>query len=472
MSVANIQDELERLLRKATVDELVQVTLAMEIEVPDEAIEERKRRKLLRNIEDALDNKKDDANVMLLYEQLYLPPRLNEQFQEVLVTMSKSNEKSDESLVKDADSDITQAENEAVSRQSDLENQYDKLKKLQAQQDQLFQMQKKILEDKEDELDTKFQREFRRDSNSSAAEAIKLLGLKRELKIQGTIGGKGESRLSYASLHSQVQEAKTKKYTEDEICFALRRAVSAGSELRTYLDALDTEITLEETLRYIRGMYKEKTACEIFSDLNKISQTEGEENQVFLFRTLGLKQKMITASKLENEIGYSRELINTIFKRAVFSGLRDKTVREHMKPFLKPESTASDRELIEEINKVSMEETEWNSKQGAKATVSEVSVPKDRKVRFQEVSVEAQVQSALSPLMETIKQMSLQMAEMQKELTEMRVKQCVQPNNNYKTWKLRCTKCREQNVGCEHCVKCGKEGHRAAQCTSPSSSSN
>ena len=86
--------------------------------------------------------------------------------------------------------------------------------------------------------------------------------------------------------------------------FALRRAVTVGSELRQYLDPLGGKV-----MDFIRSAYKEKTAAELFNDLSHLKQNKDEENQDFLFRSLALKAKMKKAAEIEQEYEYASGLI-------------------------------------------------------------------------------------------------------------------------------------------------------------------
>ena len=149
-----------------------------------------------------------------------------------------------------------------------------------------------------------------------------------------------------------------------------------------------------------------------------------------------------------------------------------------MKTLLQTSSTATDRDLIEEVTKVSAEETEFSAKHAA------------RTVRVNEITVESQVQASVKPLADSLKQMSDQLAEMQKEIILLRStkngKQCstggdssqstqVQntqqktQNSNRPKFKPRrpsCQDCTAKNLRCEHCIKCGQTGHMIADCPS------
>ena len=149
-----------------------------------------------------------------------------------------------------------------------------------------------------------------------------------------------------------------------------------------------------------------------------------------------------------------------------------------MKTLLQTSSTATDRDLIEEVTKVSAEETEFSAKHAA------------RNVRVNEISVESQVQASVKPLADSLKQMSNQLAEMQKEILLLRStkngkqssaggdsnqpsqgQNAIQKTQNsnrpkFKPRRPSCQDCSAKNLRCEHCMKCGQTGHLGADCPS------
>ena len=454
-----VQDELERILRRATIADLREVAEGMELEITEGDDSERQRRKILRVIQDALDDKADADGTMLMYESLQLPASLQNKFQEVLKTYS-SEQVGGKNLITTAANTETDSPFQPI-----VKNEYEQLmmKQIENQQAALNEMHQRILDEQRDE-----DNRARSDSTLSTVEAIKSLGLKRELRIDGNIGGNDAKTLNYVSLLSQVEEAKGKKYTDGEIAYALRRAVVAGSQLRQYLDALGSKLSLNETLCYIRGAYKEKSAVELFNDLNKLCQAPNEDNQAFLFRSLALKAKMKAAAKLETDYTYGDPLIDATFKRALYTGLRDSTARVHLKAMLKVDGEISDKELIDELNKVSAEETEFSSKHVAKARSIQAN-----EVRVDEsVSVETQMQATVKPLTDAMKQMSEQLIAMQKELLELRSPRRPFQSRDTRPRRIGCKDCLEKDLRCSHCFKCGKEGHRATSCTATTTSSN
>jgi len=193
----------------------------------------------------------------------------------------------------------------------------------------------------------------------------------------------------------------------------------------------------------------------LFNDVGELCQKAKEDSQEFIFRALGLKAKMKAAAKLEEENGYTDKLIESRFKRAVYSGLRDSATRVHMKTMLRDESNVTDKELIQEMSKVSSEETEFSSKH--------VSVCPRPPVRVNEVSVEDKIGEAMKPICSTMADMTAQLVAMQKEMEEMKSQRSYtsasQPRKRFG-----CKDCLANNLHCKHCFKCGKDDHRANNC--------
>ena len=105
-------------------------------------------------------------------------------------------------------------------------------------------------------------------------------------------------------------------------------------------------------LGYIRTSYKEKGATELFQDLNRLVQKEGESAQDFLFRALGLRQKVMLASEAEAAIRYDENLVKSVFYHALKTGFLSQAVRNHMHPFLDPLRGTPDNVLISEVHKI------------------------------------------------------------------------------------------------------------------------
>ena len=264
------------------------------------------------------------------------------------------------------------------------------------------------------------------------------------------VDGKAETRLDYISLCSQVTEGKRKGYKDDEIAFALRRAVTTGTELRRYLDSLPS-LTLQEILQCIRSAYQEKSATELFQELTSLCQQSSENSQAFLFRALGLRQRVFLASEAEDQIHYDNNLVQSIFLHAISTGLSSDNIRSIMQPLLDVSRVASDNQLIEKMTKATSEENERLSKQkmnqsqrSSTASVNEVS---------------SGMEQAMKPLLKTIKDMTEKLDSLQSEMSQLK------NNARPSSWKRRgCEACTASGASYSHCWKCGKSGHISRRC--------
>ena len=218
------------------------------------------------------------------------------------------------------------------------------------------------------------------------------------------------------SLCNQVSEAKQRGYDDEEICFAIRKAVVPASELKGYLDTLHGKVDLSELLACVKSSYQEKPASALFQDLNKLCQNSTENAQAFLFRALGLRQKVIAASNADADIKYDAMLVNATFLHAVLTGIKSEAIRTHMKPYLEQSRRTKDKELIEEMRKASAEECERRSKMYTDEPVYD---RRDtRQVHVQEVS--SGLEQMVQPLAEQIAAMGEQMRELKTELVEIK----------------------------------------------------
>ena len=272
---------------------------------------------------------------------------------------------------------------------------------------------------------------------------------RREFKIIGNIGADDDS-LEYISLCSQIAEGKAKGYTEEEIAAAVRKACSSTTNLRTYLDA-KLELPLESVLSFIRSFMREKSATELFQELNSAVQKECETALTFVIRAMKLREQVIEASEAENSMKYNQELVQSLFLHAVRTGLSDDSVRTRMEPLLKKDVMMGDERLIAELNVVASEETERKLKREK--------IVEKKCIRVAEANVN--VQELMNPLVETVKLMSEEIKSLREEMGSMK--------NKSKRWtpkKRGCDYCRlkKKESDCRHCWNCGAGDHMSYNC--------
>lgn len=95
-------------------------------------------------------------------------------------------------------------------------------------------------------------------------------------------------------------------------------------------------------------------------------QHEFESPQQFLYRMIGLKQKVTFASRQDNmDTEYEHRTIQNVFLRTIHQGLLPKysDIRSELKPLLSDDAV-SDEALIRQVNKVSSEESERKRRLG------------------------------------------------------------------------------------------------------------
>ena len=313
--------------------------------------------------------------------------------------------------------------------------------------------------------------------NVSMQELLQSSTLRKDLKISGIIGGSRErEQVTYMGLLSQVDEARVKDYSDDEIARAVRKIVAPGCSLRTLLDA-KPDMTLQNVLALIRSFLKEKSSTELFQELNNTCQRENEDAQEFVLRAMELREKIIMASDADGALKYEPQLVQDMFAHTIRTGLLDEGVRGRLDPFLTEGVRVTDEFLISKVNTASSEEKERQNKQNKakRVVVNQVqnttgAIPGD---------VQSAVASIVSPVMQGMREMQEKINAIQLDMMNSR-----RGNVTYgrgrggsrggfplssrgRGWG--CQNCRDQNRGfdCRHCFRCGEENHRAYECPNP-----
>ena len=295
---------------------------------------------------------------------------------------------------------------------------------------------------------------------------------KKEFKIQGTIGA--NDGLNFISLCGQITEGREKGYSDKDITIAIRKAVTPGTTLRTYLDAT-TERSLNDVVSFIRSCMKEKTASALYAEMANFSQRSDEDAQAFVLRALELREKVIKSSEFDSSIKFDRSIVESTFKNAVLTGLRSDQIRMRLEGLLLSDVHVTDGVLIQKVNSAMSLESETKAKLNA-ATKSQ------QRAEVNQVGAEG---GDLQVLQKSVTQLTYKMNEMVKQMNEMRQKptqnatqkptQQQQNNRNVppihrhflSTGKmsLKCQQCEKDNAAmCPHCWICGETGHMRARC--------
>lgn len=211
-----------------------------------------------------------------------------------------------------------------------------------------------------------------------------------------------------------------------------------------------------------------------------ISQDPKESALNFVFRAIELKDKLLwKATNGDPDEQYSRDTIQRKFLRSIETGLLSDSVKFQILPSLSDVRT-TDEELIELVNEAAKLEGERLEKrkrlttargprvqelhtetQSAHPTVQVSQPPKEaaaaavKSVKGKENKVETLFTQ------EIIEELRTEMKQMFREAMEA---------NSTPSWPKRwgrgCNKCQEEQNGdyCQHCFRCGREGHFSRGC--------
>lgn len=185
---------------------------------------------------------------------------------------------------------------------------------------------------------------------------------RKEFKISGQIGEPGQKdKLIFSSLAHQIENGLNRGYPEVEIVDAVVRAISPGSQLRSYLEG-KPQLTLPTLRCILRSHFQEKSATELYKQLASEAQHSKETPQSFLMRVLDLRQKVLFASQ-ESESGlkYDPALVQRMCLHTVLTGLQSDSIRIDMQPLLL-DSETSDEVLLEKLNIACANEIERRNK--------------------------------------------------------------------------------------------------------------
>lgn len=197
---------------------------------------------------------------------------------------------------------------------------------------------------------------------------------RKDFKISGQIGEPGQKeKLSFSSLAHQIENGLSRCYPEIEIVDAVIRAISPGSQLRSYLEG-KPNLTLPTLRCILRSHFQEKSATELYKQLASEVQNSKETPQSFLMRVLDLRQKVLFASQ-ESESGlqYDPVLVQRMCFHTLLTGFQNDSIRIDMQPLLQDPGT-SDELLLEKLNVACANETERRNKKKFSAPQSATSV--------------------------------------------------------------------------------------------------
>ncbi len=474
-SMDELRDQISVALLKLNNSDLVPVCKPLKCDEPVGGFESKTRRALIRLVENTLDSieETEDKEVFL-------------QCLEDLLSLI-------DSLIQSTET----ASNIPPDEPNELDMLKEKYTRLQMEQAQARQ----TLEEEIVAMEQRLREETR--AITVTPPALPEVTLRREFRICGQIGEAGQrEKLSYTSLMNQIESGLRKGHPETEIIEAVTRAVSPGLHLRDMLE-IKRDLTLSTLKTILRGHFKVDPPSDLFQKLMNISQDPKESAQNFLFRGIELREKLQWKLGEEDEgEQFSPELIQRKFLRSIETGLLSEAVKLQLKPYLS-NPRIKDEELIERVNEAANLEQERQQKlkksvmsKSPRLSEMQTSIcPFESQLHYQcgmepkrddrasvvkgdsaTISKKSQgkrdgADSNTSQLIEQLRAEVLEMKKMVNETMETaklrgRTDRVTPVNTNRQRG---CRACQEARVGeqCEHCFRCGQEGHLSRGCRRP-----
>ena len=281
---------------------------------------------------------------------------------------------------------------------------------------------------------------------------LKLLNstFRKEFKINGSIGPPNQNnRLTYTSLRRQIQEG--------EIISGVIKAISPGLPIRSYLE-MKQDINLDYLNDLLRSHYQEKNAAEQLMELQNMCQRDHENAQDFLFRALGLRQKVIILSKEDASLPCEPELVQSVFRRTLETGIKEEQVLAKILPYLEYVSIDDDQLLINQVKLAITADSERNT----------ILRQKSKSYKVNEVEVEEKMtgkKNREESLFDAIGSLSKKMEALQTDIEVLKQgkEKTFRNTSNFRI--IKCKNCMEANAQrCFHCWKCGSNDHFSSKC--------
>lgn len=299
---------------------------------------------------------------------------------------------------------------------------------------------------------------------------------RREFKLHGGQISDAGSDISYNSLSKQMDEGLQEGFSESEIIRTVLKITKPG----TFREMLSNkeDLTVEGLKRFLRSHIRDKNVTELFQELSNARQQDRESPQQFLYRVMGLKQRVLFESQQPGvDFSYDKKLVQGTFLHTIYQGLNEKNsyVRHDLKPFLS-DIQVSDDFLLEQVTKSTSEE------EGRLKRL--ITVAKTRPVTMNSVrhdsgeltdqNRQTKVDSELQANRDAIKELTAQVSSLTKHLAHLTTSAKTMESIDKSTptnpqpaaeTKGKCHDCVQKgNMNCSHCFICGQAGHRAIGC--------
>lgn len=298
---------------------------------------------------------------------------------------------------------------------------------------------------------------------------------RREFKLHGGQICDAGCDMSFNCLCKQMDEGLQEGFSESEIIRAVLKITKPGTFKEMLVNKDD--LTIDGLKRFLRSHIRDKNVTELFQELASARQNDKESPQQFLYRIMGLKQRVLFESQQPGVgFSYNKELVQGTFLHTLYQGLNEKNshVRHDLKTFLS-DMQVSDDLLLEQITKSTAEEEGRLKRLGSVGRHRPVTVNVAQHSQS-ELNNPSKVDTELQANRDAIKELTAQVSSLTKHLAQMSTPTetvnlkdgCLltdraQPPLSETRGK--CNDCvQRNNTNCVHCFVCGQAGHRAIGC--------
>jgi len=310
---------------------------------------------------------------------------------------------------------------------------------------------------------------------------------RREFKLYGGQISDTGSDMSYSSLRKQMDEGLHEGFSESEVIRTVLKITKPG----TFREMLTNkeDLTMSELKRFLRSHIRDKNSTELFQELSTARQQDKEGPQQFLYRIMGLKQRVVFESHQPGaDFCYDRKLVQGTFLHTLYQGFNEKNnhVRCDLKPFL-TDLQVNDDLLLEQITKSTSEEADRLKRLGT-ATKTRPVIVSAAQTEQTDQTKSTTVDSELRANRAAILELTAQVASLTKHFAQAvkptepvnpvspgppSTRPSSRPQTSTTETRGRCHDCVQRNIrSCPHCFICGQEGHRAVGCLKKKASGN
>ena len=260
---------------------------------------------------------------------------------------------------------------------------------------------------------------------------------------------------------------------------------------------------MAEFIKMLRSHFKEQDSDSALLELKNCYQQPNQGAHDFCCRAIFLRDRLQAIAEEEGS-PWSQEKLSKRLFRTISTGLKQNSIKLELQPYLSEDSALSDREFLEKValaevhdeerlDKIKAKEADIAALHTLKKTGSasnSASAPSNASAKAAKSAAAAagpelspeikQFMTSVSTLTAKIDQLTSHASVQSEKIKtlEKMVNESAAPlqgpispgltsgNRNNTRRVFKCDNCVAQNVGyCKHCFKCGKDTHKAKDCT-------